>query len=255
MPLFEEQKRIHTFIINRSKALELYSNYSPMEVVTQLMILDFSMLKNITEEELCNMGWDRKDDTKSANVNAMVDRWNKVSNWVSSEIICATDKNDRRKLIKWFISISEKLYEIRNYHTMMAIVAGLNNLYVARIYEMKSLGNKTRQRKQHLETLMSTENNWANYRERLKKSDGLVVPYLGICMKDIYVVLDDKHQTQIGRYNWAKLRILQQVLAQFFRFRNQDCLFEKNPELIKSLCYLFIRTEHELDELTSSNKQ
>jgi len=251
-PTREPATFLQTTVCYRPIALELSYTYSPTEVASQLTLIDYNMLRKITEDELCSIGWDKKDDTKSANVNAMVDRWNKVSMWVSSEIIYASDKMDKHKLIKWFIILADKLLDMKNYHTMMAIVAGVNTLYVSRVNEIKLLGNKTRQRKQYLESIMSAENNWGNYRERLKKSDGLVIPYLGLCMKDVFIVLEDKHKTQSGRYNWAKLRILQQILSQFFRFRNQECSIDKIPVPENYLCHLFIKSEQDLDDLTNS---
>jgi len=72
-------------------------------------------------------------------------------------------------------------------------------------------------------------------------------------MKDIFIVLEDKKSNPIReKYNWAKLRILQQVLCQFFRFNKQDCKLEEDIALQHSLFHLFIKSEQELDEMTSS---
>jgi len=244
-----------TTIYSKSKAVDLIPYYTPVQVATQLTIIDFNMLRNISEDELCSLGWDKKDESKSPNVNSMVDRWNKVAMWVATEIITTVEKHDKRKTIKWFLSVAEKLTDLKNFHTLLAIIAGLNNVFVNRLLEMKTLGNKSRQRKNHLEILMNTDNNWGNYRERLKKSDGLVIPYLGLFMKDIFIVLEDRPKTHNGYFNFVKLRILQQVLSQFFRYRTQVCSFDADPILIEYLSLLYIKTDKELDELSQNNQK
>jgi len=243
---------ITTTISSKSKASDIILSYTPVQVATQLTIIDFNMMKNISEDELCNLGWDKKDETKSPNVNSMVDRWNKVAMWVATEIITAGEKHDKRKMIKWFLSVAEKLTDLKNFHSLLAIIAGLNNVFVSRLNEMKTMGNKSRQRKNHLELLMNTENNWGNYRERLKKCDGLVIPYLGLFMKDVFIVLEDRPKSHDGYFNFVKLRILQQVLSQFFRYRSQICPFEPDPVLLEYLSTLYIKSDRELDELTST---
>jgi len=166
-PPYTSNLVVVTHTISTSKDLIL--NYTPFQVATQLTVIDFNMLKNISEDELCSLGWDKKDDTQSPNVNSMVDRWNKVAMWVATEIIVSNDKNNKRKIIKWFLSVAEKLLDLKNFHTLLAIIGGLNNLFVSRLIEMKTLDTKSRQRKNHLEFFMNTENNWGNYRDRLKK--------------------------------------------------------------------------------------
>jgi len=121
----------HTFrtsIGHNPIALELSSLYTPLQVATQLTLIDYNMLKNITEDELCSLGWNKKDDMISPNINSMVDRWNK---WVFTEIQCA-QKKDKKRTLKWFLTIAEKLNTIQNFHSLFALVAGLNHVVVSR---------------------------------------------------------------------------------------------------------------------------
>jgi len=83
---------IRTSIGHNPIALELSSLYTPLQVATQLTLIDYNMLKNITEDELCSLGWNKKDDMISPNINFMVDRWNKMTKWVFTEIQCAQKK-------------------------------------------------------------------------------------------------------------------------------------------------------------------
>jgi len=248
-PLYSSALVIVTTVISISKVRKIFLNYSPLQVATQLTVIDFNMLKNISEDELCSLGWDKKDDTKSPNVNFMVDRWNKVAMWVATEII-ASQKNNKRKMIRWFLSVAEKLIDLKNFHTLLAVIAGLNNFFVSRLTEMKTLDAKSRQRMTHLEFYMNTENNWGNYRDRLKKCEGLVVPYLGIFMKDIFIVLDDRPKSHNGYFSFMKLKILQQILSQFYGYKSQHCPSESDSLLIDNLSNLFIKTDKELDDLT-----
>jgi hypothetical protein len=246
-------QRIHTIqtsSIQNPIALDISSKYTPIQVATQLTVIDYQMLKNITEDELCSLGWDKKDNTISPNINSMVDRWNKIAMWVSTEIISA-QKNDKRKIIKWFLTIGEKLNEMHNFHSLFALIGGLNNVMVSRFLEMKALGTKTRQRKYYLENLMNTDNNWAIYRDRLKESEGLVIPYIGLFMKDILVVMESKTKAHNGYINFVKLRVLQQILTPFYQYRTQQCSLEKDTLLMESLSKLFIKTEKELYQFTS----
>jgi len=156
--------------------------------------------------------------------------------------------------------------EMRNYHSLMAIVAAINTVYVCRVIESeKALSSKAKTLKTQIESFMSSENNFATYRETLKKlfnngnsevnSNSVVIPYLGLLMKDIFVILSDdyKYDTTSHLFNFSKLNVLLQIVVMFQSFRRAKCELVPDVQIRPFITNLFTLSENEMDVLTSAS--
>ena len=53
--------------------------------------------------------------------------------WTSSEIVAAGATNNRNTVYKFFLSIAEELYRLKNFHSLMAVWNGLDSVFVAKL--------------------------------------------------------------------------------------------------------------------------
>uniref|UniRef100_A0A6B2LC14 Ras-GEF domain-containing protein n=1 Tax=Arcella intermedia TaxID=1963864 RepID=A0A6B2LC14_9EUKA len=243
--------------------------YSAMDVAIQMTYMDITMLKFscvlehpiLLYSELSSLLWEKKDRSHLIpNITAIISRSNMISSWVISEIVAQEGKTLRKKTFKWFITLAEKLYELKNFHSLLAIMTGFSSYYLDRLSDIwKTLSKHWLDQKQELETITSMDNNYGVLREKQKKlfnSQSFAIPCLSIVMKDIFVLLqsNDKYFPEVKKYNWAKLRILQHTLWQLWSFQNSklpSTSFSLNPDIFALLKNLFVLEDETLNDRTA----
>lgn len=94
---------------------------------------------------------------------------------------------------------------------------------------------------------MSSDGNYAAYRDKVRRLESACVPYLGLYMKDVSVTLEEgeKYNPATGKFNLAKLRILIHMLREF-----ENCRRWKDDAIV-AVPALFTLPEDELYRLTS----
>jgi hypothetical protein len=93
------------------------------------------------------------------------------------------DLKKRVTMVKKFIKLAELCRDLRNFSTLMAVLAGLNNSAVRRLkLTWQGVNDHMTQSLQTLDTLMENKANYKHYRDFLLKEEHTaapVVPYLG----------------------------------------------------------------------------
>eukprot|EP01103_Thecamoeba_quadrilineata_P015718 TRINITY_DN5052_c0_g1_i1.p1 TRINITY_DN5052_c0_g1~~TRINITY_DN5052_c0_g1_i1.p1 ORF type:complete len:553 (-),score=85.35 TRINITY_DN5052_c0_g1_i1:225-1883(-) len=111
-------------------------------------------------------------------------RFNQVMLWVATEIVCANSHKRQLNLYKKFVVVAEKLFELNNFNTLMAIISGLNNPAVRKLKRlMNELPPQYQMSFEKLESLFDPSMNFHRYRSLEKKAPYL--PYIPLCLKDL----------------------------------------------------------------------
>jgi len=177
-----------------------------------------------------NQSWSKpKLRHRSPNVLAMIKRFNVVSNWVTVSILSVPTVRDRARLMAKFIHIAENLLQLNNYNSLMSILGGLNASSVSRLkYTVEEMPNNIQKLKKDLETLMSSDNNFRDYRARMNTLplDVPVLPYLGVYLTDLTFV-DENSDFVNGLINYSK-RVLLYGIVNLIRQR-QDKQYNLQP--------------------------
>ncbi|KAI0983606.1 hypothetical protein GJ496_009444, partial [Pomphorhynchus laevis] len=97
----------------------------PIELARQITLLEWSIFRRISIEELLNKNWQRKDkETVAPNIFQMTKLWNKLSFWVRKEIIDAPSINERAAVITRFLEIAQVCLSLNNFSGLFAITSG-----------------------------------------------------------------------------------------------------------------------------------
>ena len=88
--------------------------------------------RNISE--LLQPAWSKpKTRQKSPNVLNLIKRFNHVSYWVPTMVMCHEKLKNRSAVISKFMAVAQELRRMNNFNTLMGIVAGLNMSSVSRL--------------------------------------------------------------------------------------------------------------------------
>eukprot|EP01119_Soliformovum_irregulare_P025529 TRINITY_DN9495_c0_g2_i2.p1 TRINITY_DN9495_c0_g2~~TRINITY_DN9495_c0_g2_i2.p1 ORF type:complete len:524 (-),score=106.06 TRINITY_DN9495_c0_g2_i2:73-1644(-) len=176
------------------------SHFPAALIAKQLHFIEFNLIKNIQiANEFVGMGWASKEKQhRCPHVMSMIQRFNSVAFWIATKIITVKSHKKKLGMLIHFIHVADECRRQNNFNSLMEILAGINNYNVINLTEVwKALPEKWSTTFADLETLMSSQNNYKNYRRyfaRILKDDlnnsklPPILPYLGLYLRDITFV-------------------------------------------------------------------
>jgi len=215
----------------------------PKEIARQITICDWIIFSKIRPSELMNQSWSKpKLKHRSPNVLAMIKRFNVISNWVTVSILNVPTVRDRARVMAKFIHIADNLLQLNNFNSLMSILGGLNASSVSRLkYTVDEMPNNTQKLKKDLETLMSSDNNFRDYRARITAVplDVPVLPYLGVYLTDLTFV-DENSDYVGGLINYSKRILLYGIVSLIRQRQNRQYNLQPVQQIIDKLMKLTI---------------
>ncbi|XP_050437199.1 uncharacterized protein LOC126843616 isoform X1 [Adelges cooleyi] len=195
-----------------------------------------------------------KDMKKTKNLESYVHWFNRLSYLVASEVCKHSKKKQRVKAIEFWIETARECFNIGNFNSLMAIIAGLNMSPVSRL---KKTWHKVQQSAKFtiLEQYMDPSSNFSSYRSTLKaalwRSAGatdqrqrVVIPFFSLLVKDIYFLNEGcRNRLDSGHINFEKFWQLAKQVTEFITWKQVACPYEKNSKLV-----LFLLTTPVLNE-------
>lgn len=113
----------------------------------------------------------------SSNLEAYILWFNHLSNFVASEIVKCPKREQRVRLITFFINVAYSCFELGNFNSTMAIIAALNLLHITRL--KKTWQKVDTSKLEILSANTDSSNNYFIYRrileEKSKNSDIVIV--------------------------------------------------------------------------------
>jgi len=170
----------------------LFMELNESEIARQLTLIEFDLFSRIAPSELCNQAWNKqKLQHQAPHILAMIARANHLSYWVASFILWAPSLVDRVKIVSKFIKIAQHLNELKNFNTMMSVVAGINMSPVHRLgLTLKALDPSVKAVFDTMQVILQPSSSFKNYREALSKCHPPCLPYLGTYLTDLTFMED-----------------------------------------------------------------
>ncbi|KAI9218435.1 ras guanine nucleotide exchange factor domain-containing protein [Blastocladiella britannica] len=193
-----------------------FLDLDPTHVALQLTMLEFARFQAIRPIECVLHLWcDTKDPAvqrELRGITEMVSSFNQVSYWVATEVVTQPEVATRVKVIERMIKVAKVCRRERNYNTLVAIVAGLNNSAVTRLKQTwEGVSDKRRATFMEMEELVAQTHNFKSYRHVLDtmEHEGWrhpFVPFFGLFLKDLLFWNENQKYTDAGLINFDKLR-------------------------------------------------
>uniref|UniRef100_A0A3Q2D7Q5 RAS guanyl releasing protein 3 (calcium and DAG-regulated) n=1 Tax=Cyprinodon variegatus TaxID=28743 RepID=A0A3Q2D7Q5_CYPVA len=95
----------------------------------------------------------------------------------------------RGQMSSFFLLFSQKLLHLQNFNTLMAVVGGLSHSSISRLKETHAyLAPEVLKMWNEMTELVSSNNNYSNYRKAFSECRGFKIPILGVHLKDLIAV-------------------------------------------------------------------
>ncbi|XP_074861631.1 RAS guanyl-releasing protein 2 isoform X3 [Carettochelys insculpta] len=182
--------------------------------------------------------------------------FNCVSQWVQLMVLSKPTAPQRAQVITRFILVAQRLLQLQNFNTLMAVVGGLSHSSISRLKETHShLSPETTKLWESMTELVTSVGNYSRYRRRLAECVGFRFPILGVHLKDlvaVHVALPDWLDPARTRVNGTKMQQLFGILNELVLVQSIKPPFEANTDLINLLMVSLdqYQTEEEIYQLS-----
>ncbi|XP_024054590.1 RAS guanyl-releasing protein 2 isoform X3 [Terrapene carolina triunguis] len=182
--------------------------------------------------------------------------FNSVSQWVQLMVLSKPTAQQRAQVITRFILVAQRLLQLQNFNTLMAVVGGLSHSSISRLKETHShVSSETTKLWESMTELVTSLGNYSRYRRRLAECVGFRFPILGVHLKDlvaVHVALPDWLDRAHTRVNGTKMQQLFGILNELVLVQSIKPPFEANMDLINLLTVSLdqYQTEEEIYQLS-----
>eukprot|EP01105_Mastigella_eilhardi_P020192 TRINITY_DN4789_c0_g1_i1.p1 TRINITY_DN4789_c0_g1~~TRINITY_DN4789_c0_g1_i1.p1 ORF type:complete len:647 (-),score=160.31 TRINITY_DN4789_c0_g1_i1:110-2050(-) len=234
---FKEQLPKPIFTKQHKTAFIGMTEYHPIEVARQLTLLEYEMLCPVTVYELSHKNWARKPEevkVLAPNLTKYIEWSNKISVWVASEIITTPLLRTRVVVLSRFIQVAAQCHKYGNWNGLFEVMLGLQMASVARLkFTWQGLESADQALFNKLLYLVSSDNNYATYREALHAMELPFLPYLGLWLKDLFFIEENPlYVSENGQHvNYFKLELLSSVFAKLLRCKTFPLGFRRVDDI------------------------
>ncbi|KAH6912917.1 ras guanine nucleotide exchange factor domain-containing protein [Coprinopsis sp. MPI-PUGE-AT-0042] len=104
----------------------------PLQLAEQLTLQESKLFRETRPIEYMDRATDRITTNKD-NVALVIERNNRVQNWVESMVLSEEDPGKRAGFVEYFIAVADHCHNLRNFSTMYAIMSGLRTPAICRL--------------------------------------------------------------------------------------------------------------------------
>ncbi|KAI9334710.1 ras guanine nucleotide exchange factor domain-containing protein [Obelidium mucronatum] len=206
---YDEMYSYYKMVERKGKVLEsMFLELTPEVLSHQICIHNFKLFKNIHPIEFLHQIWG-SDREMTPYLNFFIDRFDKESYWVATEIVMQKDLKKRIKILANFILTTKACQEANNFFSLFSLMSGLGLSPVSRLKKTwEGLPEKAKTAYEELEKIIDPSRNMKNYRDLLAKAVPPIVPFLPIYLKDLTFMNDGNAKMVEGMINFEKLRMM-----------------------------------------------
>ncbi|KAF7231481.1 RAS guanyl releasing protein 2 [Nothobranchius furzeri] len=184
--------------------------------------------------------------------------FNSVSQWIQLMVLSKPTAPQRAAVISHFIRVAQKLLELQNFNTLMAVVGGLSNSSISRLKDTQNhISTETNKVFNNLIELVTSCGNYSRYRKSFSECSGFRFPILGVHLKDliaVHVALPDWEDKEKMRVNLPKTQQLYTILQELAIIQNTPPNIDANTDLLNLLTVSLKTRQYVLESRENLNK-
>uniref|UniRef100_A0A674BFA5 Rap guanine nucleotide exchange factor 3 n=1 Tax=Salmo trutta TaxID=8032 RepID=A0A674BFA5_SALTR len=179
------------------------------DIASQLTNYDWELFTAMHEVELVYyiFGRHKFPGATTANLERFVHRFNEVQYWVVTEVCLCADLMKRAMLLKKFIKMAAMLKEQKNLNSFFAVMFGLSNSAVQRLYKTWEV-RPTKRVYCAYERLMDPSRNHRAYRLAVAKLSPPYIPFMPLLLKDMTFIHEGNKNYTEKLVNFEKMRMI-----------------------------------------------
>ncbi|KAK9456424.1 ras guanine nucleotide exchange factor domain-containing protein [Dipodascopsis uninucleata] len=162
--------------------------FDPLELARQFTIKESRLFCQIVPEELLGQEFSKKSSQcRAVNVRAMSALSTDIANFVGETVLAGdVPLKVRTNILRHWIRVSEKCFELKNFNCLMAIICALQSSVILRLKKTwELLPPRYHALFSELKGIIVYEKNYSSYRKLLRNQSPPCIPYLGVYLTDL----------------------------------------------------------------------
>ncbi|XP_032337418.1 RAS guanyl-releasing protein 1 isoform X1 [Camelus ferus] len=246
-------QRIKSNTSKKRKVSLLFDHLEPEELSEHLTYLEFKSFRRISFSDYQNYlvnSCVKENPTMERSIALC----NGVSQWVQLMVLSRPTPQLRAQVFIKFIQVAQKLHQLQNFNTLMAVIGGLCHSSISRLKETSShVPHEINKVLGEMTELLSSCRNYDNYRRAYGECTHFKIPILGVHLKDLislYEAMPD--YLEEGKVNVHKLLALYNHINELVQLQEVAPPLEANKDLVHllTLSLDLYYTEDEIYELS-----
>ncbi|PNF31337.1 hypothetical protein B7P43_G10906 [Cryptotermes secundus] len=214
----------------------VFNHLEPMLLAKHITYLEHKVIRRITFHDLKKYA-DCGSLRDTPRLERSVIMFNGLTQWIQCMVLSRTTPQQRADDMAKFIDVAMKLLELQNFNSLMAVVGSVSHSVLARLSRtMACLSAESKKSLADLTELLSSGNNFSNYRRKLAECKGFKIPILGIHLKDLislHVALPDTVEGEM--INIRKMAQLSLIFQELEELQNSATTIDANMDLVNTL--------------------
>ncbi|XP_064601719.1 ras guanyl-releasing protein 3-like isoform X2 [Liolophura sinensis] len=226
----------NTSVRQHRKVSLVFNHLESDELAEQLTFLEYKAFRRITFSDFKHYAIHAslKENPKLERSIAL---FNGLSQWIQCMVLSKTTPQQRADVIIKFVNVAKRLKTLQNFNTLMAVVGGLTHSSLARLAKTNGcLSSEKQKTLMEFTELLSSNNNFSNYRRALAQCTGFRIPILGVHLKDLislHIALPDRVEGNL--INFRKMAQLSIILEELTKLQHESVPVEANMDLINTI--------------------
>uniref|UniRef100_A0A2K6T997 RAS guanyl-releasing protein 1 n=1 Tax=Saimiri boliviensis boliviensis TaxID=39432 RepID=A0A2K6T997_SAIBB len=246
-------QRIKSNTSKKRKVSLLFDHLEPEELSEHLTYLEFKSFRRISFSDYQNYlvnSCVKENPTMERSIALC----NGISQWVQLMVLSRPTPQLRAEVFIKFIQVAQKLHQLQNFNTLMAVIGGLCHSSISRLKETSShVPHEINKVLGEMTELLSSSRNYDNYRRAYGECTDFKIPILGVHLKDLislYEAMPD--YLEDGKVNVHKLLALYNHINELVQLQEVAPPLEANKDLVHllTLSLDLYYTEDEIYELS-----
>lgn len=161
---------------------------------------------------------------------------NSISQWVQVMILNRPTPQQRAEVFTKFIRVTQKLRQLQNFNTLMAVLGGLCHSAISRLKDTHALlPQEVTKTLAEMTELLSSCCNYSAYRRAYGECSGFKIPIVGVHLKDLVSLHEALPDRLGGQLNLSKLQGLYQQAQELQALQQATPPFAANKDLVHLL--------------------
>ncbi|XP_062868288.1 RAS guanyl-releasing protein 2 isoform X2 [Trichomycterus rosablanca] len=255
IPSYEWKRELNASVQKKSKTSLLFDHLDASTLAEHLTYMEYKSFCKILFQDYHSFVM-HGCTVDNPILERFITLFNRVSQWIQMMVLSKPTAQQRANVITDFITVGQRLLELQNFNTLMAVVGGLSNSSISRLKDTQALlSNESRKLFEGLVELITSSGNYSRYRQRFSESAGFRFPILGVHLKDliaVHVAHSDWADPEKTQVNLTKTKQLYAILQELAVIQSTPPDIHANPDLLSLLIVSLdqYHTEEEIYQLS-----
>ncbi|XP_078517219.1 RAS guanyl-releasing protein 4-like isoform X2 [Lissotriton helveticus] len=241
----------------KRKVSLLFDHLEPTELANHLSYLEFKSFCRISYTDYqCYVMNSSVQEYPC--LQSSVNLCNSISQWVQVMILNRPTSQQRAEVFTKFIHVTQKLRQLQNFNTLMAVVGGLCHSAISRLKDTHAhLSQEVIKTLNEMTELLSSRSNYSTYRRVYSECTGFKIPILGVHLKDL-VSLNEALPSFLedNKINLSKLHSLYHQILDLQQLQQAEAPFNFSMDVVHllTLSLDLFYTEDDIYQLSYSRE-